>query len=142
MKVIARENVIGKEHLIEMELSILQKIDHTFIVQLYDHWFVDDSYFLSLELIEVSFDCKVLIVSVSLQMGDLFEHLRRVRRVPERDAVRMMTCLGQALEYIHELGIVHRDVKLENLLVRNHDVPIFNNCVILRLSKMNSGSLA
>ncbi|KAF1761918.1 hypothetical protein GCK72_010177 [Caenorhabditis remanei] len=102
MKVIARENVIGKEHLIEMELSILQKIDHTFIVQLYDHWFVDDSYFLSLELIE---------------MGDLFEHLRRVRRVPERDAVRMMTCLGQALEYIHELGIVHRDVKLENLLI-------------------------
>ncbi|CAL2036728.1 unnamed protein product [Caenorhabditis brenneri] len=102
MKVIARENVIGKEHLIEMELAILQKIDHTFIVQLYDHWFVDDSYYLSLELIE---------------MGDLFEHLRRVRRVPERDAVRMMTCLGQALEYIHELGIVHRDVKLENLLI-------------------------
>ncbi|CAB54507.2 Serine/threonine-protein kinase zyg-8 [Caenorhabditis elegans] len=102
MKVIARENVIGKEHLIEMELAILQKIDHTFIVQLYDHWFVDDSYYLSLELIE---------------MGDLFEHLRIVRRVPERDAVRMMTCLGQALEYIHELGIVHRDVKLENLLI-------------------------
>lgn len=102
MKVIARENVIGKEHLIEMELSILQKLDHTFIVQLYNHWFVDDSYFLSLELIE---------------MGDLFEHLRRVRRVPERDAVRMMTCLGQALDYIHELSIVHRDVKLENLLI-------------------------
>ncbi|CAI2347629.1 unnamed protein product [Caenorhabditis sp. 36 PRJEB53466] len=102
MKVIAQENVIGKEHLIEMELSILKKIDHTFIVQLYDSWFVDNAFFLSLELIE---------------MGDLFEHLRRVRRVPERDAVRMMTCLGQALEYIHEQGIVHRDVKLENLLI-------------------------
>lgn len=54
MKVIARENVVGKEHLIEMELAILQKIDHTFIVQLYDSWFVEDSYYLSLELIEVS----------------------------------------------------------------------------------------
>lgn len=107
MKVISKENVVGKEHLIEVELAILQKLDHTFIVQLYDHWSVDNSYYLSLELIE---------------MGDLFEHLRRVRRVPERDAVRMMTCLGQALEYIHELGIVHRDVKLENLLIVKDEV--------------------
>uniref|UniRef100_A0A8R1DHM0 non-specific serine/threonine protein kinase n=1 Tax=Caenorhabditis japonica TaxID=281687 RepID=A0A8R1DHM0_CAEJA len=106
MKVIAQENVIGKEHLIEMELAILQKIDHTFIIQLYESWFIENSFYLSLELIE---------------LGDLFEHLRRVNRVPERDAVRMMTCLGQALEYIHELGIVHRDVKLENLLIVKDD---------------------
>ncbi|CAI5444788.1 unnamed protein product [Caenorhabditis angaria] len=50
-------------------------------------------------------------------MGDLFEHLRRTKRVPERDSVRIITCLGQALEYIHGLNIVHRDVKLENLLI-------------------------
>ncbi|CAB3402489.1 unnamed protein product [Caenorhabditis bovis] len=102
MKVIAHENVVGQEHLIESELKILRKIENDFIVQLYDVWIVDNAYYLSLELIE---------------LGDLFEHLRRVKRVSERDAVRIMSCLGQALEYIHNMKIVHRDVKLENLLV-------------------------
>ncbi|VDN57338.1 unnamed protein product [Dracunculus medinensis] len=104
LKIISRENAIGKEDLIKSELSIMQRISHEFIVRMFDYWQFDGSYYLSLELITG---------------GDLFEYLCHARRVEERTAASLLKCLASALDYLHSIHIAHRDVKPENLLVYN-----------------------
>ncbi|MFH4974854.1 hypothetical protein AB6A40_001563 [Gnathostoma spinigerum] len=102
LKVISRENAVGKEELIRSEIDIMRRISHEHIIQMYDCWQFDGAYYLSLELISG---------------GDLFEHLCHVRQVDEYNASCLMRCLASALDYLHSNSVVHRDVKPENLLI-------------------------
>lgn len=49
--------------------------------------------------------------------GELFFHMKRVRRFTE-DKVRFYVCeLILALEYLHSKGVIYRDLKPENILI-------------------------
>jgi len=50
--------------------------------------------------------------------GDLFDAITRVTRFSEAQSRIMIKHLSSALAYLHAMSIVHRDVKPENLLVR------------------------
>ncbi|VDN05541.1 unnamed protein product [Thelazia callipaeda] len=121
LKVIARENVVGKEELIKSEIDIMRRVSHDFIVQMHNCWEFEGSFYLSFELISASFVSSFISMNFLILLvqkgGDLFEYLCQVRHVTERCAAGLLYCLASALNYLHNLNIVHRDVKPENLLV-------------------------
>ena len=51
--------------------------------------------------------------------GDLLTYLRKRRRLKESLAKIFIKQLMNALGYLHEKNIVHRDIKLENILLSN-----------------------
>lgn len=49
--------------------------------------------------------------------GELFDYLTEKGRIPEEETRRIFGQICLAVNYLHEKGIVHRDLKLENVLL-------------------------
>jgi TolB-like protein/Tfp pilus assembly protein PilF len=64
--------------------------------------------------------------------------LRRDGPLPVRDAVRVLSDVAKALEYAHERGIVHRDIKPDNVLIARSSAAVtdFGIAKALAASKM------
>ena len=52
--------------------------------------------------------------------GELFDHILAHRYLKEKDACKLFSQLISGVWYIHQKKIVHRDLKLENLLLDRH----------------------
>lgn len=48
--------------------------------------------------------------------GDLVTHLVTAGQYSERDAAGVISGICQAVAYMHDMGVMHRDIKLENFL--------------------------
>ena len=90
-------------------MEIMKVCQHPNIVRIYDTFENLDYIYIVLEL---------------LNGGDLFEYLeKRDFKIGENRARSLMHSLTTALFYLHSYGIVHRDIKLENILMTdNSDV--------------------
>ena len=50
--------------------------------------------------------------------GDTLAHLlKKVPPLPEKDAVGLASCVCEALTHMHEHGVVHRDLKPQNIII-------------------------
>ncbi|KDQ17126.1 hypothetical protein BOTBODRAFT_106198, partial [Botryobasidium botryosum FD-172 SS1] len=95
---------------VEREIEVLRTIKHPNIVRLID-------------VIET--DKYIGIILEYASGGELFDHILAHRYLKERDACKLFAQLISGVSYIHEKKIVHRDLKLENLLLdRNRNVII------------------
>ncbi|KAK9717750.1 hypothetical protein K7432_005949 [Basidiobolus ranarum] len=57
--------------------------------------------------------------------GELFDHILAHRYLKEREACRLFAQLISGVSYMHKRNVVHRDLKLENLLLdRNRNIII------------------
>ncbi|KAJ8762656.1 hypothetical protein K2173_010677 [Erythroxylum novogranatense] len=108
MKVVDKEAlaVKKKEHRAEMEKKILKMLDHPFLPTLYA------------ELEASHFSC---IVMEYCSGGDLhsLRHKQTHKRFSPGSARFYAAEVLVALEYLHMLGIIYRDLKPENVLVRS-----------------------
>ncbi|KAF7661829.1 hypothetical protein LDENG_00251920 [Lucifuga dentata] len=102
LKIIDKARCCGKEHLIENEVAVLQRVRHPSIIQLIE---VDDT------------PTQLFLVMELVKGGDLFDAITSSTKYSERDASAMVFNLAGAIKYLHRMNIVHRDIKPENLLV-------------------------
>lgn len=82
-----------------------QTLKHPNIVRLYD-------------VIET--DKYIGIILEYASGGELFDHILAHRYLREKDACKLFCQLISGVWYIHQKKIVHRDLKLENLLLDRH----------------------
>lgn len=85
-----------------LEISILEKCKHPNIVRLF-------------EIFES--EKHMLYVSELWVGGDLLTYVRKRRRLKESLAKYLFLQIIDGLRYMHSKGIVHRDVKLDNILL-------------------------
>lgn len=102
VKIVERSKLVGREHMMQNELSLLGSLRHARIVRLFAHHHTSTHSYLVMELVSG---------------GDLFEAISERGRFSEPEAGLMASDVSEALSYVHSKSIVHRDVKPENLLV-------------------------
>ncbi|XP_062262771.1 hormonally up-regulated neu tumor-associated kinase homolog A [Platichthys flesus] len=88
------------------EGHIQQMIRHPNITQLLDILETDNSYYLVMEL---------------CPGGNLMNRIYDKKRLDERETQKYIRQLVLAVEHLHRAGVVHRDLKIENLLLDEQD---------------------
>ncbi|CAM9168424.1 unnamed protein product, partial [Phaeothamnion confervicola] len=89
------------EH-VKNEVSLLSMIDHPVIVNMYGY-FMDAA--------------KLYLVMEYVEGGELFSHLRSAVRFPDHQGKLYAAEIALAFSYLHNMNIVYRDLKPENLLI-------------------------
>ncbi len=111
-----------------LEARTLAGLDHPNIVTVFDYGETDDGrYYLAMEYIS----------------GGRFLDLLKQGRLQAGRAVGLVIQVAQALRYAHKRGVVHRDVKNSNVLVRTLDNGEEQAKVVdfglVKLSRMDTG---
>lgn len=110
-KSMIRQNNISSR--VQNEIKVHQSISHENIVSLYDH-FEDDKHI-----------CMVLQVC---QGGNMFRYLRKTGPMSEDSAGHVVHQILSAIQYLHGKHIVHRDLKLSNILIGDSSLMTIKIC--------------
>ncbi|KAK9330204.1 kinase-like domain-containing protein [Lipomyces starkeyi] len=101
IKVILKKNVKGHESMVQDELDLLRLLNHPHIVGFRDWFESKDKYY---------------IVTQLATGGELFDRIVERGKYTEKDAVKTVSEILEAVDCLHSQNIVHRDLKPENLL--------------------------
>lgn len=104
MKIIKKEVIIAKAEVVHTltENRVLQAYKHPFLTQLKYSFQTND---------------RICFVMEYVIGGELFFHLSRLRVFTEDKARFYAAEILSAIGYLHEKGVVYRDLKLENILL-------------------------
>ncbi|XP_041859878.1 serine/threonine-protein kinase pim-2 [Melanotaenia boesemani] len=98
----------GELEPVPMEIALLQLLSevggHSGVVRMLDWFRVEGRGFL-------------LVMERPLQCQDLFDFITERGALPERLALRVFRQIVEALRFVHAHGVVHRDIKDENIVV-------------------------
>jgi len=87
------------------EINLLKSLRHPNVVKL-------------LETFEM--EKHLLIVMELCPGGDLLNYVRKRRKLNEKYAKFVFKQIMEGIAYLHENGVVHRDIKLDNILLDGH----------------------
>ncbi|XP_076294794.1 calcium/calmodulin-dependent protein kinase I isoform X3 [Lasioglossum baleicum] len=106
VKIIDKKALKGKEDSLENEIKVLRRLTHPNIVQLLETFEDKQKFYLIMELVTG---------------GELFDRIVEKGSYTEKDASGLIRQILEAVDYMHEQGVVHRDLKPENLLYYSPD---------------------
>ncbi|SMN22136.1 similar to Saccharomyces cerevisiae YPL141C FRK1 Putative protein kinase [Maudiozyma saulgeensis] len=109
IKLIKRDTIkknSNKEIKIYREINALKQLNHPNIVKL-DEVLQNSKY--------------IGIVLEYASGGEFYKYIQRKKRLKEQPACRLFAQLISGVSYIHSKGLVHRDLKLENLLLDKNE---------------------
>ncbi|XP_045545232.1 serine/threonine-protein kinase 33-like isoform X2 [Salmo salar] len=105
--------------LLEREVSILKRVNHAHIIHLEEVFETQKRMYLVTELCEG---------------GELKELLQKNTRFTEEETRHIIYSLAEAIVYLHKKDIVHRDLKLENILVKSYHHGVDNDMINIKVT--------
>ncbi|XP_042343614.1 serine/threonine-protein kinase 33 [Plectropomus leopardus] len=95
----------SKSEMLGQEINILKEVNHAHIIHLQEVYQTAKKTYLVTEL---------------CSGGELRQLLQRKKFLTEEKTKHIIRSLADAIVYLHKRDIVHRDLKLENILVKNY----------------------
>mmetsp|Transcript_42022 Transcript_42022/g.99617 ORF Transcript_42022/g.99617 Transcript_42022/m.99617 type:complete len:329 (-) Transcript_42022:90-1076(-) len=105
IKVVDRSRYAIGDNSLEHEIQVLCKVDHPNCVKLYDVYYTVKSVYLVMEL---------------LTGGELLERVSEKGNLSEAETAKLVQQILRGVQYLHSQGIVHRDLKLENIILADN----------------------
>ncbi|KAJ0023180.1 hypothetical protein NQD34_003079 [Periophthalmus magnuspinnatus] len=104
IKSIRKDKIKDEQDLVHIrrEIEIMSSLCHPHIITIYEVFENKD---------------KIVIVMEYASRGDLYDYICDKRNISEREARHFFRQIVSAVHYCHQNGIVHRDLKLENILL-------------------------
>ncbi|XP_062320547.1 NUAK family SNF1-like kinase 2 [Osmerus eperlanus] len=104
IKSIRKEKIKDEQDLLHIhrEIEIMSSLNHPYIITIYEVFENKD---------------KIVIVMEYASRGDLYDYICEKQRITEYEARHFFRQIVSAVQYCHQNGIVHRDLKLENILL-------------------------
>ena len=112
VKIIDRAKITGSvQNSVDREIDILKKFRHPNIVALHDIYVTDKHYFLVMDFVP---------------HGDLMDYLLNTQSqeepgIPEDMSREIVRQVLDAVSYVHGMGVSHRDLKPDNILIEKFD---------------------
>ena len=108
----------------EREARALARLDHPNIVRVHDSGRAGGLYYLVMEYVD----------------GATLREVIRARSAGPAEALRLVGGVCEALQYAHDNGVVHRDVKPENILIDRDGRPRIADFGLVKLAETEGGS--
>lgn len=131
-KTLAMKSIEKKRHskgtfasLLKNELVILPKAEHPNIVTIFEIFQDQSNYYVVQEL---------------MQGGNLKEQISNQGMFSEAKVINIVRQLCEALKYLHQHNIVHRDIKSENLLLEKSVYACNDYDVVIKLADFGMAS--
>jgi calcium-dependent protein kinase len=93
------------------EIEVLSQIEHPNIIKIFEYFDVEDSYFVIVEL---------------LKGYELMDAIVELDKFTEKQAIFIMEQLFSCVSFMHSKGILHRDLKLDNIMTENNNLKELN----------------
>eukprot|EP00877_Chromochloris_zofingiensis_P004633 jgi/Chrzof1/14170/Cz08g28020.t1 len=111
IKVVDKSRYAAGDNSLEREIQVLCKVDHPNCIKLYAVYITPR---------------KVYLVTELVTGGELLDRVTDKGNYTEKDAAYIIRQILKGVQYLHAHGIVHRDLKLENMVMLNEadDSPV------------------